>query len=294
MTRYDMLARIASQRVLWASWSRVAAGSAIAGTDGITAAEFARSLGPRLAKLSRLLTAGRYQPQPLRPMVALRGTKARVRAVPTVCDRIVQRAFLTVCAPALSDRVEASYAYRPGRSWLDAVARAQQHRDAGLRWLLRTDIDDFFATIDHAELARSIATRIADPSVVDLVNGWVAAPLLTAGGLTARPRGLPEGAPVSPLLAELYLAEVDAKIHHRYGQLVRYADDIAVFCSTMHDARCTRRWRRSAGWSPHWPNVGCGSTPRKPTSPASPTDSTCSAGTSRTSGPGPSPLRPQH
>lgn len=235
-TSRDAVARMASDPVLWAAWSRVAAGSGLAGADGVTVAEFGRDLGPRLTRLARRLEDGDYQAKPLRPIATLRGGKARTRAVPTVADRVVQRAFLQVCAPVLADRVEASFAYRPGRSWLDAVARAQRHRDEGLEWVLRTDIEDFFATIDHTGLRAAVAARIPDLRVRELVDAWATAPLLTIEGLVARRRGLPEGAPASPLLAEVYLADLDHAIHRRHGKLVRYADDISVFCTTPQQA----------------------------------------------------------
>ena len=232
----DVLARMGSQPVLWAAWSRVAAGSRLPGADGVSLAEFGRNLGPRLGRLSDLLRAGRYQPQPLRPLVALRGGKARIRAVPTICDRVAQRAFLDVCAPALAATAATSFSYRPGKSWLDAIARARRCRDAGLPWVLRSDIEDFFARVDHQHLADTLRQRLPDPDAAALAHAWATAPLLTDDGPVPRRRGLPEGAPVSPLLAELYLTGFDHAIHRHHGHLVRYADDLSVFCPTAEDA----------------------------------------------------------
>jgi group II intron reverse transcriptase/maturase len=225
-----------SEPVLWAAWSRVAAGSHFPGADGVNLTEFGRHLGPRLTRLSDLLRTGRYHPQPLRPLVTLRGGKARVRAVPTVCDRIAQRAFLDVCAPALAATAATSFSYRPGRSWLDAIARAQRCRDAGLPWVLRTDIEDFFASVDHQHLANILGERLPDPDASTLAHAWATAPLLTDDGPVPRRRGLPEGAPVSPLLAELYLTGFDHAIHRHHGHLIRYADDVSVFCPTAEHA----------------------------------------------------------
>lgn len=209
----------------------------MAGADGIGVAEFAADLGPRLEALSRLLTAGRYRAQPVRAVMAVRGGRRRERGVPTVVDRIVQRAFLRVCAPVLeSTRAEVSFAYQRGRSWTDALHRAHRYREAGLRWVFRTDIADYFASVDHAMLAEQVAVRLQDRQAEELVAGWVSAPTLTSRGLRARTRGLPEGGPISPALANLHLREFDEVVDGRFGRLVRFADDLALFCADVDAA----------------------------------------------------------
>lgn len=125
----SMLREMARPATLWAAWARVAAGSGMAGADGVEVAEFAHRLGPRLELLSRLLLSGEYQPQPVRLVLARRAGKVRRRGVPTVADRITQRAFLQVCGSRLeAARAEVSFAYRRGRSWVDALARAGRYR----------------------------------------------------------------------------------------------------------------------------------------------------------------------
>ncbi|MEO5877832.1 MAG: reverse transcriptase domain-containing protein [Streptosporangiaceae bacterium] len=228
--------RMASERVLWAAWSRVAAGSGMAGADGVTTEVFGREVGPRLAALSELLRGGGYRPQPLRPMRTTRGGKQRVRGVPTVCDRVVQRAFLNVCGARLNPDSPVSFSYRQGRSWLNAIEQVQRYRDTGLGWVLRTDIADFFAEIDQGLLVQRVSERLADPGLAELVGSWVRAPWLAASGTAERPRGLPEGAPISPALAEVFLADFDREVNGRSGRLVRYADDLTVLCSGPDEA----------------------------------------------------------
>ncbi|MCO1575116.1 hypothetical protein M8C13_05005 [Crossiella sp. SN42] len=146
----DPLAVVARPETVWAAWARVAAGSGIPGADGISVEEFARALGPRLWLLGDLLRSGNYQAQPLRPVLATRGGRTRQRGIPTVADRIAQRAVLHACADRLLPAAsETSFAYQRGRSWLDALQRARAHGAAGLRWVFRTDIAEFFATIDR-------------------------------------------------------------------------------------------------------------------------------------------------
>jgi group II intron reverse transcriptase/maturase len=223
--------------MLWAAWARVAAGGGMAGADGVSVADFAQSLGPRLEALSRLLSTGGYRPQPLRLVPAMRSGRVRHRGVPTVADRVVQRAFLRVYGPRLEPGdCEVSFAYRRGRSWVDALSRARRHGAEGLRWVFRTDIADFFASIDHGRLCAKVESVAPDPGVADLVRGWIAAPVLTPAGLRERFLGLPEGAPISPTLANLFLRDLDVSVDHRHGRLVRYADDLALFCGDFDAA----------------------------------------------------------
>ncbi|MDT3440464.1 reverse transcriptase domain-containing protein [Pseudofrankia sp. BMG5.37] len=227
---------MAEPRALWAAWARVAAGSGMPGADGLSVADFARELGPRLDRLADQLAEGGYAPQPLRLVTITRGGRRRALGLPTVRDRVAQRAFLDVCHEQLdADAVEVSFAYRRGRSWLDALAAAERHRDAGRRVVLRTDIADYFARIRHDLLLAALAPAVPADGV-ELVRGWITAPVLTERGIVARREGVPEGAPVSPALANVYLRSFDAAVHRRPGFLVRYADDIAVFCADTEQA----------------------------------------------------------
>lgn len=197
------------------------------GADGVSVAEFAQRLGPRLEALAGLL----------RLVPVVRGGRTRDRGVPTVADRIVQRAFLHAYGNRLDTATsEVSFAYQRGRSWVDALAQARRYGESGLRWVFRTDIADFFDSIDHPGLLEVVARTLPEPDVVDLVRGWITAPILTGGGLRHRSSGVPEGAPVSPTLANLYLRSFDRSVDGRYGRLVRYADDLALFCGDLNAA----------------------------------------------------------
>ncbi|MBL7487432.1 hypothetical protein I6A60_24750 [Frankia sp. AgB1.9] len=180
---------MAQPRVLWAAWARVAAGSGMPGADGLSVADFARDLGLRLDRLGDQLAEGRYEPQPLRLATITRGGRRRRLGLPTVRDRVAQRAFLEVCREELdADAVEVSFAYRRGRSCLDALAAAERHRDEGRRVVLRTDIADYFARIRHDLLLGALPSGLSADGVA-LVRAWIAAPLLTEHGLVARTRG---------------------------------------------------------------------------------------------------------
>jgi RNA-directed DNA polymerase len=128
-----------------------------------------------------------------------------------------------------------SFAYRRGRSWLDALAEAERCRDSGLTTVLRTDVADYFARIRHDLLLASLPPGLAGDAT-NLISGWIAAPLLTEYGIVPRSQGIPEGAPLSPALANLYLRSFDEAVHRNPGHLVRYADDVAVFCRDENTA----------------------------------------------------------
>lgn len=235
--RVAVLDAMARESVVWSAWARVAGGSGMAGVDGVTVESFGRTLERRLDELTALLRTRTYIPQPLRPLTLKRGGKERSLGLPTVRDRVAQRAFLEVCGKRIdAQAAEVSFAYRRGRSWLDALARAEHCRDAGLRTVLRVDILDFFASVDHDLLVTELAVVLGDTEAAELARSWMAAPALTGNGLLHHDRGLPEGAPVSPALANAYLRSFDAAVHGRHGELVRYADDIAVFCPEQDGA----------------------------------------------------------
>lgn len=237
----SLVSRFASDRVLWAAWSRVAAGSGVPGVDGVATEQFARRVDTSLTELAGLLRSRSYRPQPLRHLVVTRDGKERNLAIPTVRDRVVQRAFLEVLGKRLDHQLaEASFAYRKGRSWLDALSKVEQARAQGLRSVFRADVANFFDEIDHEMLRRLLTPIIGDTYVAEVVLGWVSAPVVGPNGLIERARGLPQGAPVSPALANHFLAGFDKSIDGRRGRLVRYADDMAVFCADDDTAQSIR------------------------------------------------------
>jgi len=203
--------------------------------------QFARRLDSNLAELGNLLRSRSYRPQPLRHLVIDQDGKQRHLAIPTVRDRVAQRAFLEVTGKRFDNQLaEASFAYRKGRSWLDALAKVEEARAQGLRNVFRADVANFFDEVDHGLLAQLLGPLVGDPWVRDTVVGWVSAPLVGANGLIERPRGLPQGAPVSPALANHYLAGFDRGLDGRRGRLVRYADDMALFCADEEAAQSIR------------------------------------------------------
>lgn len=219
------------ERNLWEAWRTVAENGGRAGTDGESLAVFGADPVRRLAELRRTVLDGSYRPATtLRLWIPKKAGGERRLEIPAVRDRILQTAFCRVLQPVLEPTFEpCSYAYRPGRSIAQALAAVDQARRRGFGWLLDGDIEDFFDNLAHARLYQALAPYLGDPRSLDLIRGW-----LDAGGGAGR--GVPQGSPLSPLLANLYLDPFDEALQRGPDRPVRYSDDFVVLCRTWEGA----------------------------------------------------------
>lgn len=210
---------------LWQGWEKVRANNGAGGGDGMTVARFAEGAHGRIAKLSHELRYGRYQPSPARRVLIPKSNgSTRPLDIPAIADRVVQAAVAITLTPLLEREFEdSSFAYRPGRSVMDAVARVAKHRRDGFRWVVDGDITRYFERIPHDALLNRLDLSVADPALVDLVGMWLE-------HHDHAGRGVPQGSPLSPLLANLYLDGVDEAMEQRGMRLVRFADDFLVLC----------------------------------------------------------------
>ncbi|MEZ5847260.1 MAG: CRISPR-associated endonuclease Cas1 [Geminicoccaceae bacterium] len=193
----------------------------------MTLGEFEVGLEGRLARISKELMAGVYWPAPVRLVdIPKRSGGVRRLAIPAIRDRVVQTAAATVLTPILEAEFEdSSFGYRPGRSVRMAVTRVAMLRDQGYRWVVDGDIDSYFDRIPHDRLLERLAGVVEDERVVDLVSRWLDAHAEIE-------EGIPQGSPISPLLANLYLDEVDERIEGKGVRLVRFADDFCLLCKS--------------------------------------------------------------
>lgn len=225
---------------LRSAWMRVQRGGGAAGSDGLTVMDFASTAHEELPRLARALQEGTYRPQPLR-YAALKKSSGAFRdlAYPTVRDRIAQTAVYQHLGPWLDSAfLEMSFGYRPGRSHRDAVQAVLDARSYGFNFVLDADIETFFDAVPHALLLQNLRERGLKRPLVRLLRGWVKAPLCKNGRLTRRRRtGLPQGAVVSPLLANCYLDVFDHQMQENSWRLVRYADDFVVLCRSRKAAQ---------------------------------------------------------
>lgn len=227
-----------TRRALDAAFNRVNANQGCAGLDGQTTADFGVLLDSNLRELQRQVLTQTYRPAPvLRAWLPRPGKKPRPLAIPVVRDRVLQTAVADALTPLVEAELEScSFAYRRGRGVRQAVERIQQLQRAGYRWVVDADIEGFFEHIDHETLLQRIASVAKESRLLDLLRAWLTAPLSDSGRLVAIDRGIAQGSPVSPLLANLYLDTLDDALLDANHMLVRYADDFLVLSRSKERA----------------------------------------------------------
>lgn len=235
-----LFAQIVRLQTLEAAWEKVRANHGAAGGDGMTVEEFDIDLPTRLVRLRLGLMHGTYRPGRLRRIdVAKDDGGTRPLAIPPVVDRVAQTAAALVLTPLLDPEMhDDSFAYRPGRSVQMAVRRVAQYRRQGYDWVVDGDIERYFERVPHERLLERLARDISEPAVLDLIELWLES--FSDMGPNGAGIGLPQGAPLSPLLANLYLDDVDERIAVRGVRLVRFADDFLLMCRSETAAEGAR------------------------------------------------------
>lgn len=232
-----MLDRILSRGTLYQAFERVRENSGCRGVDGVTVEDFLENLETELDRLQDRLLRRLYHPLPLLQFpVPKRGPGFRHLSVPAVRDRVVQTAVYLITREVFEAELEeCSYAFRQGRSVRDAIHRVDELRRQGYRWLVDADVEGFFDNVDHELLIERVRKLQLDPYVVSLFERWIRAEIYDGQHLFSLLRGIPQGSVVSPVLANLFLDDLDENLA-LFGQtLVRYADDLLVLCKSPED-----------------------------------------------------------
>ena len=216
---------------LQAALKRVRKNKGSPGTDGMTVGELTDHLRVHWPRIREEILAGCYQPQPVkRVTIPKSGGGMRQLGIPTVLDRFIQQALLQVLQPQFDPTFsEHSYGFRPGRSAHDAIREAQKYVQEGRRWVVDVDLESFFDRVNHDVLMGRLAKRVADKRVLGLIRRYVEAGIMACGVVVERHEGTPQGGPLSPLLANVLLDEVDKGLEKRGHAFVRYADDCNVY-----------------------------------------------------------------
>ena len=233
----QLLDRILAFENMKEAWEETRAGGETPGVDHERARRFQRHWESNLWDLIADVRGNVYKARPLRIITIPKKNGGRRRlGIPTITDRVLQRAALQTLQPKLDRKfLSCSYGYRPRRSLMHAVAAILKYRDRRLTWVLDADIRSFFDSMDQALLRVLIQKEIHDPEALRLLDQWLAVGVVDA----RRHKGVSQGMPISPLLSNLYLHEMDWRLVRNRWALVRYADDFIILTTSRADAeRC--------------------------------------------------------
>jgi group II intron reverse transcriptase/maturase len=201
------------------------------GIDGMTVEALREYLRETWPALCEQLLAGTYRPRPVkRQLIPKSAGGMRELGIPTALDRFIQQALLQVLQPRFDPSFSPhNHGFRPGRRAHDAVCEAQKYIQQGRSWVVDVDLEKFFDRVNHDVLMGKLAKRIADKRVLGLIRRYLGAGIMADGAVTERHEGTPQGGPLSPLLANVLLDEVDKELEKRGHAFVRYADDCNVY-----------------------------------------------------------------
>lgn len=227
----DLLERVLSRPNLQAALKRVRQNKGSPGIDGMSAEGLPGYLRVHWVELREQLLAGNYQPRAVRRhAIPKSGGGLRELGIPTVLDRFIQQGLLQVLQPLIDPGFsQHSYGFRPGRRAHGAILAAQRLIQDGRRWVVDVDLEKFFDRVNHDVLMGKLAARIADRRVLELIRRYLEAGIMVHGVVMERHEGAPQGGPLSPLLANVLLDEVDQELERRGHAFVRYADDCNVY-----------------------------------------------------------------
>lgn len=230
--------RIFSRSNLFRALERVQTNGGAAGVDGMTVEELPEHLKAHWESIRAKLEAGTYQPSPVRRVeIPKPSGGVRLIGIPTAQDRLIQQAIHQILSQEYEPRFsQHSYGFRPGRSAHDAVKAAQGHIEAGNRWVVDIDLAKFFDTVNHDRLMARMKSDIADKRVLRLVNDYLKAGVMVNGVVMETAEGTPQGGPLSPLLSNIVLDELDRELEKRGHRFVRYADDCNIYVQSQRAA----------------------------------------------------------
>ncbi len=227
----SLLKRTLHYSNLHRAWQEVAENEGVGGVDNISIKKWRRNWEERLINLQFAVGSNQYKASPLRirRIPKPRSSEKRALQIPTITDRVLQRAVLQVLYPILDPRFcESSFGYRPGIGLIDAIRHITRLRKKGNEWVLDADIDDFFNSVDHTLLLQFLDRDLPDNSLLPLIEQWLS--IIKSPTRTAT--GIPLGSPLSPMLANIYLHRLDHTLNSAQLPFSRYADDFIVLAPT--------------------------------------------------------------
>jgi RNA-directed DNA polymerase len=250
---FSLIDKVYRIETLRAAWQKVKANEGAAGVDRQSVEQFEARAEDYLEELERALRAGEYRPQPIRRVeIPKGGGKMRPVGIPVVKDRIVQTALKLVIEPIFEREFEeSSYGFRPGRGCKDALREVDELIKEGYTHAVDADFDNYFDSIPNEPLLGEVAERISDGAVLELIRAFLNQDIIQGMRRWTPMGGTPQGAVISPLLANIYLHPLDRHMREKGYRMVRYADDFVVLCRTAEEARAAlkevRAWVEQNG-----------------------------------------------
>jgi len=229
-----LMERVVERSNMRLAYQRVVENKGAAGVDEITVAEFKDWLKERWPSVKQALLEGRYLPRPVRRVdIPKPSGGVRTLGVPTVVDRLIQQALHQVLQPLFECTFsEGSFGFRPGRSAHQAVRKAQAYIREGKRWVVDIDLERFFDRVNHDVLMARVARQVSDVRVLKLIRRFLEAGMMQEGLIEPRAQGTPQGGPLSPLLSNILLTDLDRELERRGLAFCRYADDCNIYVSS--------------------------------------------------------------
>lgn len=210
-----------------------------AGVDAMSVKELKPFLDKNRDELTELIRKGQYFPQPIRGKeIPKSNNKKRLLGIPTVVDRMVQQAVVRIIMPQYEYMFsQYSYGFRPDRNTHQAIQKSLSYINSGFQNIVDIDLKGFFDEVDHCLLLQILYSKIKCRETMRLIRRWLRVPILIDGKLVKRRKGVPQGSPLSPLLSNIMLHELDMEMERRKLRFVRYADDFSIYCKTENEAR---------------------------------------------------------
>jgi len=252
---FSLIDKVYRAETLKVAWQKVAANGGAAGVDGQSVKQFAARAEMYLKELSIALERGTYRPMPVRRVeIAKGGGKHRPLGIPVVKDRIVQTALKSVLEPIFErEFLGMSYGFRPGRGCKDALREVERWLKEGYTFVVDADLRSYFDTIPHARLMERVKEHVSDGRVVELIEAFLQQDIIKDMERWTPTGGTPQGAVISPLLANIYMHALDCQMKQKGYRMVRYADDFVVLCRSAEQAQAAlaevKAWVEANGLS---------------------------------------------
>jgi group II intron reverse transcriptase/maturase len=238
----ELLEQILQSDNLNKAYKKVKSNKGAGGVDGMSVDELLTFLKDNQKQLIQKLKDGKYKPNPVRRVEIPKETKGETRklGVPTVVDRVFQQAITQILSPIYEEQFsENSYGFRPRRGAHDALKQCQQNVNDGYVYVVDMDLEKFFDTVCQSKLIEVLSRTIKDGRVISLIHKYLNAGVISNGMFEKTEVGMPQGGPLSPLLSNIMLNELDKELERRGHRFVRYADDCMIFCKSRKSAERT-------------------------------------------------------